>query len=82
MKTGVLIASPFEGHTHWICSVVFLPEGQCIVSGSDDSTIRVWDVKIGAIVAGPFTGHHMYVYSVVFSPNGRCVASGSFDRSV
>ena len=32
-----------EGHTHWVTCVSVLPDGR-VVSGSDDKTLRVWDI--------------------------------------
>src|ERR1700744_587873 len=38
-------------------SVALSPDGQHIVSGSDDQTIHVWNAMTGETVAGPFRGH-------------------------
>jgi WD40 repeat protein len=35
------------GHTGWVFSVAFSPEGQKIVSASYDRTVRVWDAATG-----------------------------------
>ena len=36
-----------EGHTDWVSSVAFSPDGKQIVSGSDDRTVRRWDAATG-----------------------------------
>jgi WD40 repeat protein len=49
--------SPFTGHTDSVNSVAFSPDGNRIVSGSDDGTIRVWNATTGQMEGSPFTGH-------------------------
>src|SRR5580698_1225025 len=68
--------------TDSVSSVAFSPDGQHIVSGSQDRTIRVWNAMTGETVAGPFTGHTDSVRSVAFSPDGQHIVSGSSDHTI
>lgn len=65
-----------------VSSVGFSPDDKRVVSGSDDKTVRVWDVDSDEVVAGPFEGHVNSVTSVGFSLDGKRVVSGSGDKTV
>ena len=70
-----------EGHTGGVNSVEFSSNGTQIVSGSDDQSVRVWDVFTGVQVK-VLKGHTGAVYSVAFSSDNMQIVSGSFDQSV
>jgi ribosome assembly protein 4 len=52
-----------------------------IVSGSADSTLKVWDLKTNKLKLD-LPGHADEVYSVDWSPDGERVASGAKDKVV
>jgi WD40 repeat protein len=72
----------FEGHTSYVLTVVFSPDGRLALSGSSDGTARLWNVETGKPVYC-LEGHKGAVPSVAFSPDGRwalsaCYGTGGF----
>lgn len=65
----------FSGHTGLIVSVQFLPDGRHIISGSEDRTMRLWNVETGQEIARVTTQNHCTNH-VAVSSDGRCAASG------
>jgi energy-coupling factor transporter ATP-binding protein EcfA2 len=70
-----------KGHVAGVSSVAFSPDGKTLASGSDDSTVKLWDTRTGRELA-PLKGHDSSVKSVAFSPDGKTLASGSWDKTV
>jgi len=69
-----------RGHTKYVDSVSWSPDGQ-LASGSNDDTIRIWDVVTGKSEK-TLEGHTGYVFSVSWSPDGQQLASGSADTTI
>ena len=80
--SGKCVVGPFQGHTDFLTSVTYSPNGACILSASDDNTIRVWNATTGQCVVGPLQGHTKGVLSVAYSPDGRYIVSGSEDNTI
>ena len=68
------------GHDSYVTSVAFSPDGQRIVSGSADKTVKIWDANSGEELQ-TLTGHDDDGWSVAFSPDGQRLVSGSADYS-
>jgi WD40 repeat protein len=51
---------PLRGHTAGLLSLAIASEGNLIVSGLADHTVRVWDIQAGE-VCQPFEGHTNWV---------------------
>ncbi|MEG4233578.1 serine/threonine-protein kinase [Microcoleus sp. Pol11C3] len=69
------------GHKNLIFSVAFSPNGEVIASGSDDKTIKLWQVQDGQEIV-TLAGHANSVHTVVFSPDGKILASSSHDKTI
>ncbi|MEL6458729.1 MAG: hypothetical protein AAFQ91_10835 [Cyanobacteria bacterium J06621_15] len=69
------------GHENWVNSVSFNPQNDTeLVSGSNDETIKVWNIK---------TGEQKYIKkgrsefdAVSFSFDGETIAAASFDNTI
>jgi hypothetical protein len=70
----------FLKHGAPISSVAFSPDGKFLASGSDDNTVKVWEVGSWREVIT--LRHGDRVRSVSFSPDGKFLASGSKDNTV
>jgi WD40 repeat protein len=79
LGTGML--ATMKGHEYGVTSVAFSPDGQRLVSGSRDQTVRVWDAQTGAPIAR-LVGHEDAISSVAFSPDGQRLVSGSYDNTM
>ena len=73
--------APLAGHTGAVASAVYSPDGQLIVSGSFDRTIKIWNASTGAELR-TLNGHAGQVLTVAVAPNGRQFASGARDNTV
>jgi len=65
-----------------VSSVAYSPDGQHIISGSFDKTIRIWNAETGSAVGKPLEGHTGWVSSVAYSPDGQHIVSGSGDETI
>jgi len=70
-----------KGHSHYVQDVAISSDGQFALSGSWDSTLRLWDLNTGTTTRN-FYGHTKDVLSVAFSADNRQIVSGSRDKSI
>jgi ribosome assembly protein 4 len=68
-----------RGHVQQVYQISFSSDSRLLVSGSADSTLKVWDLRTKKILID-LPGHADEVYAVDWSPDGQRVASGGKDR--
>jgi hypothetical protein len=69
-----------QGHTRSVYRMAFSPDGTRLVTGSEDTTARLWDAKDGKPLA-TLQGHTASVWAVAFSPDGTRVVTASDDNT-
>ncbi len=70
-----------QGHSSWVLSITFSPNGKYLASGSSDKTVKLWSFESQKEVI-TLQEHTSWVLSVAFSPDGKYLFSGSANKTV
>ena len=70
-----------RGHDRDVFALAFHPNGDWIVSGGWDGTIRIWDAATGEPLR-QLRGHDGAVRAIAVSPDGRQILSGGHDGAL
>jgi hypothetical protein len=71
----------FTGHSTFVESIAFSPDGRSALSGDQFGHLELWDVATGKELR-TFSGDGGYGRAVAFSPDGRTALSGSDDNTL
>ena len=71
----------FSKTAYMLTSIAFSPNGDHIVTGENDGSVKVWGME-GDELVPPFTAHENEITTVIFSPDGQRIASSSFDKTI
>lgn len=71
----------FYGHMKSVRTLDFHPHGEYVASGSNDTTVRLWDVRKNLCIEN-YRGHVANVNSVKFSPDGSWIASSGTEGKI
>src|SRR5262249_17262890 len=69
-----------RGHLDIVKSVAFSPDGQRILTGSNDKMAKVWEANSGQELL-TLKGHRAQVNSVAYAPDGQRIVTGSGDHT-
>jgi len=78
---GGALLRTLEGHSESVRAVAVTPDGERLISGSDDKTLKVWNLHRGELEQ-TFSGHSDWVIAVAVTPDGERVISGSGDTTL
>src|SRR6516164_8288119 len=79
-EEGKLLHLAWQAHTKTTLAFALSPDEHTLASGSDDGSIKLWDVESGTLLWSDW--HTKGTWCLAFSPDGSLLASGSEDGSV
>jgi WD40 repeat protein len=66
-------------HENNIACISFSPDGKTILTGSQDSTARLWDLRGNLLHS--YKGHSGRITSVTYAPDSKTILTGSVDKT-
>ncbi|MBD2168091.1 PQQ-binding-like beta-propeller repeat protein [Calothrix membranacea FACHB-236] len=78
---GGRLIRTLTGHSSFVNAIALTPDGQRVISGSSDNSLKVWNLQTGEEL---FTlkGHRKPISAIAVTPNGKQVISASRDNTL
>jgi WD40 repeat protein len=70
-----------SGHSRDVNAVAFNPDGQTVLSASNDKTLKIWSCDDGRLIA-TLTDHLDTINAIAFDRSGQLFISGSSDKTI
>ncbi|PSB21391.1 hypothetical protein C7B69_15970 [filamentous cyanobacterium Phorm 46] len=70
-----------NGHSGFVPSLALTPDGQKLISGSWDDTIKIWDLQTGYLL-NTLESHTSDVECVAITPDGQTLVSAGWDNTI
>jgi len=74
------LLSTLKGHTKFVKSLCFSPDGMRLASGSGDSTVKIWNFQDVEVEPQTLHEHNSAVLSVDYNSDGTKLVSSSWDK--
>ncbi|HEY7157797.1 MAG TPA: serine/threonine-protein kinase [Gemmataceae bacterium] len=77
-QSPLRVRATLRGHSGPVWSVAFAPDGRTLATGSDDTTLRLWDAATGQ-EKSTLSGHDSAIFAVAFAHSGQFVLGSGGD---
>jgi WD40 repeat protein len=84
MRTGLpdfVLARTLKGHSGWVTTMAFSPDGQRLATGSWDQTVKLWEVSTGEQLT-TVAKKNKEIQALAFSRDGRWLATENSSNTV
>jgi WD40 repeat protein len=76
-----VLARTLKGHSGWVTTMAFSPDGQRLATGSWDRTVKIWEVSTGEQLS-TIEKKNKEIQALAFSRDGRWLATENSSNTV
>ena len=82
VQSSLTVLCRLEAHDNWVRGLEFHPNGQYLLSVSDDKNLLVWNLEKRKVEKKLLSVHQHFVSALTLSPKQFTVVTGSVDNSL